>query len=126
MTTRNEGITNQMKAVHVHRVSLLPPEDCWSLLCRKATTNADEERDAQNLKDIGLKIVEKCQGLPLAIKTIGEVLCTKELSRRTWEEVLRSVAWSQTGVPEGVHGALYLSYEDLPAQAVLSLLRLIP
>ncbi|KAJ8492863.1 hypothetical protein OPV22_014584 [Ensete ventricosum] len=115
VTTRNQGITKQMKAVHIHRVNLLPPEDCWSLLCRKATTNADEERDAQNLKDIGLKMVEKCQGLPLAVKTIGGVLCTKELSRRAWVEVLRSVAWSQTGLPQGVHGALYLSYEDLPS-----------
>ena len=89
----------------------------------------DERRrgtDAQDLKDTGMKIVEKCQGLPLAIKTIGGVLCTKELSRRAWEEVLRNVAWSQTGLPEGVHRALYLSYEDLSAQAVLSLLRLIP
>ncbi|THU62344.1 hypothetical protein C4D60_Mb01t04150 [Musa balbisiana] len=37
------------------------------------------------------------------------------LNRNAWEEVLRSAAWSRTGLPEGVHGALNLSYQDLPA-----------
>uniref|UniRef100_A0A804IHI8 NB-ARC domain-containing protein n=2 Tax=Musa acuminata subsp. malaccensis TaxID=214687 RepID=A0A804IHI8_MUSAM len=115
VTTRNAGIARQMKAAHVHEMKLLPPEDGWSLLCKKATMNAVEERDAQDLKDTGMKIVEKCGGLPLAIKTIGGVLCTRGLNRNAWEEVLRSAAWSRTGLPEGVHGALYLSYQDLPS-----------
>nr|CBW30232.1 Disease resistance protein (CC-NBS-LRR) [Musa balbisiana] len=115
VTTRNAGIARQMKATHFHEMKLLPPEDGWSLLCKKATMNAEEERDAQDLKDTGMKIVEKCGGLPLAIKTIGGVLCTRGLNRNAWEEVLRSAAWSRTGLPEGVHGALYLSYQDLPS-----------
>ncbi|CAL9174609.1 unnamed protein product [Musa hybrid cultivar] len=104
VTTRNAGIARQMKAAHVHEMKLLPPEDGWSLLCKKATMNAEEERDAQDLKDTGMKIVEKCGGLPLAIKTIGGVLLVRGLNRNAWEEVLRSATWSQTGLPEGVHG----------------------
>ncbi|XP_064998640.1 disease resistance protein RGA2-like [Musa acuminata AAA Group] len=115
VTTRNAGIARQMKAAHVHEMKLLPPEDGWSLLCKKATMNAEEERDAQDLKDTGMKIVDKCGGLPLAIKTIGGVLCSRGLNRSAWEEVLRSAAWSRTGLPEGVHGALNLSYQDLPS-----------
>ncbi|XP_065000208.1 disease resistance protein RGA2-like [Musa acuminata AAA Group] len=115
VTTRNAGIARQMKAAHVHEMKLLPPEDGWSLLCKKATMNAEEERDAQDLKDTGMKIVEKCGRLPLAIKTIGGVLCSRGLNRSAWEEVLRSAAWSRTGLPEGVHGALNLSYQDLPS-----------
>ncbi|XP_064998323.1 putative disease resistance protein RGA3 [Musa acuminata AAA Group] len=115
VTTRNAGIARQMKAAYVHEMKLLPPEDGWSLLCKKATMNAEEERDAQDLKDTGMKIVEKCGGLPLAIKTIGGVLRDRGLNRSAWEEVLRSAAWSRTGLPEGVHGALYLSYQDLPS-----------
>ncbi|URD93351.1 NB-ARC domain [Musa troglodytarum] len=115
VTTRNEGIARQMKAAHVHEMKLLPPEDGWSLLCKKTTMNTEEERVAQDLKDTGMKIVEKCGGLPLAIKTIAGVLCKRGLDRSAWAEVLRSAAWSRTGLPEGVHGALYLSYQDLPA-----------
>ncbi|URD74136.1 NB-ARC domain containing protein [Musa troglodytarum] len=69
VTTRNAGIARQMKAAHVHEVKLLPSEDGWSLLCKKATMNAEKERDVQDLKNIGMKIVEKCGGLPLAIKS---------------------------------------------------------
>nr|CBW30219.1 Disease resistance protein (CC-NBS-LRR) [Musa balbisiana] len=115
VTTRNVGIATQMKAALVHRMKQLPPEDGWSLLCKKATMNAEEERDAQDLKDTGMKIVEKCGGLPLAIKTIGGVLRDRGLNRSAWEEVLRSAAWSRTGLPDGVHEALYLSYQDLPS-----------
>ncbi|CAD5183447.1 unnamed protein product [Musa acuminata subsp. malaccensis] len=115
VTTRNVGIATQMKAALVHRMKQLPPEDGWSLLCKKATMNAEEERDAQDLKDTGMKIVEKCGGLPLAIKTIGGVLRDRGLNRSAWEEVLRSAAWSRTGLPDGVHAALYLSYQDLPS-----------
>ncbi|XP_065007177.1 putative disease resistance protein RGA3 [Musa acuminata AAA Group] len=115
VTTRNVGIVTQMKAALVHRMKQLPPEDGWSLLCKKATMNAEEERDAQDLKDTGMKIVEKCGGLPLAIKTIGGVLRDRGLNRSAWEEVLRSAAWSRTGLPDGVHAALYLSYQDLPS-----------
>ncbi|XP_064957234.1 putative disease resistance protein RGA3 [Musa acuminata AAA Group] len=115
VTTRNVGIVTQMKAALVHRMKQLPPEDGWSLLCKKATMNAEEERDAQYLKDTGMKIVEKCGGLPLAIKTIGGVLRDRGLNRSAWEEVLRSAAWSRTGLPDGVHAALYLSYQDLPS-----------
>ncbi|XP_064999557.1 putative disease resistance protein RGA1 [Musa acuminata AAA Group] len=115
VTTRNAGIARQMKAAHVHEMKLLPPEDGWSLLCKKATMNAEEERDARDLKDTGMKIVEKCGGLPLAIKTIGGVLRDRGLNRSAWEEVLRSAAWSRTGLPEGVHRALNLSYQDLPS-----------
>ncbi|URE49010.1 Monoglyceride lipase [Musa troglodytarum] len=98
------GIARQIKAAHG-----------WSLPCKKVTMNAEEERDAQDLKDTGMKIVEKCGGLPLAIKTIAGVLCKRGLDRSAWAEVLRSAAWSRTGLPEGVHGTLYLSYQDLPA-----------
>lgn len=37
------------------------------------------------LKDIGLQIIEKCDGLPLAIKVMGGLLCQKEKERRDWE-----------------------------------------
>ncbi|KAF3339393.1 putative disease resistance protein RGA3 [Carex littledalei] len=64
--------------------------------------------------EIGMQIVKKCDGLPLAIKSIGGVLCTKGYSRGNWQAVLRSNVWSMDGLSKDVHHALYLSYEDLP------------
>ncbi|XP_038977050.1 disease resistance protein RGA2-like [Phoenix dactylifera] len=114
VTTRNEQIAKQMMAVHTHYVHKLSSEDSWSLLCKKVVLTG-EEGEIQHLKDIGMEIVKKCDGLPLAIKAVAGVLCTKEKTRRTWNGVLESTAWSSSGLPEEVKGALYLSYEDLPS-----------
>jgi len=42
--------------------------------------------DIENFKDIGMEIVTRCDCLPLAIKTVGGLLCTKERTFRDWEE----------------------------------------
>ena len=62
-----------------------------------------------------MKIVEKCDGLPLSIKVVAGVLVTKGQNKREWENVLNSNAWTITSLPEELRGALYLSYEALPS-----------
>ncbi|XP_073108001.1 putative disease resistance protein RGA3 isoform X1 [Elaeis guineensis] len=114
VTTRNEQITKQMRAVNTHQVHKLSLKDSWLLLCKKVVL-IGEEGEIQHLKDIGMEMVKKCDGLPLAIKAVAGVLCTKERTRRAWSGVLESTAWSTSGLPEEVKGALYLSYEDLPS-----------
>ncbi|XP_038982079.1 disease resistance protein RGA2-like [Phoenix dactylifera] len=114
VTTRNEQIAMQMLAVNIHHVDKLSLEDSWLLLCNKVVLTGDEV-EIQHLKDIGMEIVKKCDGLPLAIRVIAGVLCTKEKTWTAWSRVLESTAWSTSGLPEEVMGALYLSYEDLPS-----------
>ncbi|XP_038982082.1 putative disease resistance RPP13-like protein 1 [Phoenix dactylifera] len=104
----------QMLAMNIHHVDKLSLEDSWLLLCKKVVLTGDEV-EIQHLKDIGMEIVKKCDGLPLAIKATAGVLCTKEKTRKAWNGVLESAAWSTSGLPEEVKGALYLSYEDLPS-----------
>ncbi|KAG1347791.1 putative disease resistance protein RGA3 [Cocos nucifera] len=114
VTTRNEQIAMQMMAVNTHHMDKLSLDDSWSLLCKKVVLTG-EEGEIQHLKDIGMEFVKKCDGLPLAIKAVAGVLCMKEKTRRAWNRVLESTAWSTAGLPEEVMGALYLSYEDLPS-----------
>ncbi|XP_008775257.2 putative disease resistance protein RGA3 [Phoenix dactylifera] len=114
VTTRNEQIAMQMLAVNIHHVDKLSLEDSWSLLCKKVILTGDED-EIQHLKDIGMEIVKKCDGLPLAIKVIAGVLCTKGKTWTAWNRVLESTAWSTSGLPKEVEGGLYLSYEDLPS-----------
>lgn len=42
------------------------------------------------LKDVGLKIIEICDGLPLAVKVMGGLLCQREKERRAWQRVLNN------------------------------------
>ncbi|XP_020094060.1 putative disease resistance protein RGA3 [Ananas comosus] len=112
ITTRYESVAKKMGAVHVHNVKQLSTEHGWMLLSRSVTPN---EEEIHNLRNIGKKIVGKCNGLPLAIKTIAGVLRTRERSKKEWKRVYESKSWSWKELPpQEVMGALYLSYNDLP------------
>nr|CAD1843694.1 unnamed protein product [Ananas comosus var. bracteatus] len=101
-------------AKHVHQVKKMSVDSGWELLCKRTYLEEGEE-DAQSLRSVGVQIVNKCGGLPLAIKLIAGLLTTKKKSRKEWEKVLRSNAWSMSKLPEEFRGALYLSYDDLPS-----------
>nr|CAD1843653.1 unnamed protein product [Ananas comosus var. bracteatus] len=111
VTTRDQNVAMRMGAKHIHQVEKMSVDSGWELLCKK--TYLEEGEDAQSLRSVGVQIVNKCGGLPLAIKVIAGVLTTKEKSRKEWEKVLRSNAWSMSELPEEFRGALYLSYDDL-------------
>ncbi|KAH7659998.1 P-loop containing nucleoside triphosphate hydrolase protein [Dioscorea alata] len=114
VTTRDRNTAMKMRAAHIHNVSKLSSDFGWELLCKKVFTN-NEVSDMQRMKDIGMQIIEKCDGLPIAIKAIASVLLTKDRNKAEWENVLNSDAWTITGLPEELRGALYLSYEALPS-----------
>lgn len=83
------------------------------LNCMQVVSNEIHEADIEMLKDIGMKIIAKCDGLPLAVKVMGGLLCQKERNRSDWEKVLNDSAWSVAGMPEELNYAVYLSYENL-------------
>ncbi|KAM0856306.1 hypothetical protein ACQ4PT_049209 [Festuca glaucescens] len=69
ITTRDEGVARRMRATWpYHHVDTLTPDDAWSLLKKQVLTSEIDEDHIDTLKDIGLKIIQKCSGLPLAIK----------------------------------------------------------
>ncbi|XP_073116182.1 putative disease resistance protein RGA1 [Elaeis guineensis] len=114
ITTRNINIGKQMGAICSHMVEKLSPEDGSSLICKIVSEEGDEQ-DTHDLSDIGMKIVEKYDGLPLPLRTTGGLLRTKAKRPLEWEKILSSPAWSFTELLKGVMGALYLSYQDLPS-----------
>ncbi|KAJ6795388.1 putative disease resistance protein RGA4 [Iris pallida] len=115
VTTRNEAIAMRMGAVHCHRVEKMSDFQSWNFLRKLVFLDDDDEAQTQlALTDTGMRIVKKCDGLPLALKTVAGVLRTKHKTKFEWEKVLRNPAWSMTDLPEGPMGALYLSYQDLP------------
>ncbi|XP_020575067.1 putative disease resistance protein RGA3 [Phalaenopsis equestris] len=114
VTTRDENVAREMGVAHIHPVMQLSVQTSWEILWRRVFVEG-EEREIGMLIDLGVQIVIKCSGLPLAIKAIAGVLAKKEKSRREWEKVLRNDAWSMRNLPEELRGALYLSYDDLPS-----------
>ncbi|GAB4841354.1 hypothetical protein Ancab_022082 [Ancistrocladus abbreviatus] len=113
VTTRNEGVADIMGGFPKVRLHKLSNEDGWSLFSSYAFQSGSSIGADSQLVKIGQKIVEKCDGLPLAIKILGSLLCSK-LERKHWEKVLSS---SILDLPRGnndILPALSLSYCFLP------------
>ncbi|KAK8947658.1 putative disease resistance protein RGA3 [Platanthera guangdongensis] len=115
ITSRDENVARQMGSVHIHPVLQLPVETGWEMLKRKLVMIGGREEEISNLREIGIQIINKCFGLPLAIKAMAGVLAKKEPIAKEWKKVLNNDAWSARKLPEELRGALYLSYDDLPS-----------
>ncbi|XP_062183251.1 putative disease resistance protein RGA3 isoform X2 [Phragmites australis] len=115
VTTRHDMVARGMKAVEpYHHVNKLELEDAWSLLKMEVVKNENDKPDIDMLKDIGMRIIAKCDCLPLAIKVMGGLLRQKKQTRRgDWEKVLKDSIWSVSNLSEELNNAIYLSYEDL-------------
>uniref|UniRef100_A0A3B6IIW0 NB-ARC domain-containing protein n=1 Tax=Triticum aestivum TaxID=4565 RepID=A0A3B6IIW0_WHEAT len=94
ITTRHDTVALCMKVVHYHHVDKLGAKDAWSLLKKQVVTTEKGEPEIEILKDIGLQIIEKCDGLPLAVKVVGGLLCQREKNQRAWQKVLNDDLWS--------------------------------
>uniref|UniRef100_A0A0D9VXM8 AAA+ ATPase domain-containing protein n=1 Tax=Leersia perrieri TaxID=77586 RepID=A0A0D9VXM8_9ORYZ len=115
VTTRNEGVAHRMKARFLHRVDKLRRQDAWSLLKKQIILNKSDEAELDELEDIGMQIIDSCDGLPLAIKMIGGLLLSKSRTRGSWMEITRHSAWSKHEVNDEVNKVVRLSYEELPS-----------
>ncbi|CAD6254594.1 unnamed protein product [Miscanthus lutarioriparius] len=60
-----------------------------------------------------MSIIEKCDGLPLAVKVIGGLLRQRNTRQSDWKNVLNDSTWLVSQMPEDLNYAIYLSYQDL-------------
>ncbi|XP_042467161.1 putative disease resistance protein RGA3 [Zingiber officinale] len=112
-TTRHEDVATDMRADFVHHVEKMDQDNGWELI-RKIVFGDGEDQIISELKEVGMEIVRKCDGLPLAIKVIAGVLFRKERTKREWKNVIESDLWFMKENENEVSKALYLSYENLP------------
>ncbi|XP_062115507.1 putative disease resistance RPP13-like protein 1 isoform X1 [Humulus lupulus] len=71
VTTRSTIVASTMATGQVHHLQTLLNEDCWQLFVKHAFGNNFDQNSNRDLQALGRKIVEKCKGLPLAIKSLG-------------------------------------------------------
>ncbi|XP_031276231.1 putative disease resistance protein RGA3 [Pistacia vera] len=109
VTTRKQNVAKTIGATNMILLGTLSENESWLLFSQMAFSREASE----NLVDIGRKIVAKCKGLPLAIKTLGSLLSFKT-NTREWQNVLDSEMWEIEEVEQGIFPPLLLSYYDLP------------
>ena len=75
VTTRSQKVARITQTTEPHFLRELSPHDSWLLFERYAFKEG-EEPDLR-IKEIGMKIVEMCKGLPLAIRAMGRISYSK-------------------------------------------------
>ncbi|KAL3815108.1 hypothetical protein ACJIZ3_016376 [Penstemon smallii] len=93
-----------------YHLKLLTDDDCLALLAEHSRKSFHGNLDFQK---VGHGLVKRCKGLPLAAKTLGGLLRSKE-TMEEWEDVLNSKIWD---LPEenSILPVLRLSYHHLPS-----------
>ncbi|XVE62415.1 hypothetical protein DITRI_Ditri06bG0116400 [Diplodiscus trichospermus] len=93
VTTRSTKVSDIMGTQPPYRLEYLPENESWSLFKKIAFKDCNLPADMQQeLEDIGREIVGKCNGLPLAVKTIGGLL-RGNVDKNKWKQILRHSTW---------------------------------
>ncbi|XP_061946988.1 putative disease resistance protein RGA1 [Populus nigra] len=111
VTTRIEMVAHRMATASVRHMGRLSEEDSWQLFQQLAFGMRRKEERAQ-LEAIGVSIVKKCGGVPLAIKALGNLMRLKE-SEDQWIAVKESEIWDLREDASEILPALRLSYTNL-------------
>ncbi|XP_062115663.1 putative disease resistance RPP13-like protein 1 [Humulus lupulus] len=114
VTTRSTIVASTMATGQIHHLQTLLNEDCWQLFVKHAFGSNFDQNSNKDLQALGRKIVEKCKGLPLALKSLGGLLRCEQNPKK-WEDILGSDTWEELYKKEGsILPALWLSYRHLP------------
>ncbi|KAM3702029.1 hypothetical protein ACJW31_05G219800 [Castanea mollissima] len=111
VTTRKNNVSEMMESSHKITLGGLSVNDCWLMFSKIAFSNKDLHQ-RRDLEEIGKQLASKCQGLPLAAKTLGSHMRRKN-SKEQWERVLRNSLWEVEDIEKGLLGPLLLSYNEL-------------
>ncbi|KAL7217982.1 hypothetical protein ACSBR2_011247 [Camellia fascicularis] len=117
LTTRKADLASSASKEYygdVYNLQPLTREESWTLFCRKTFM---ENSCPSHLEGISKDILDRCEGLPLAIVAISGLLSTKDKSSvDEWDKINRSLAAELQGNDklQSMMKILSLSYVDLP------------
>ncbi|GMH31602.1 hypothetical protein Nepgr_033446 [Nepenthes gracilis] len=115
VTTRTDDVIMIMGDPLIHRLEGLSHEDSWALF--KQRVFSDETTYPSSFEAIGRKIVDKCKGVPLAIKMLSSLLQPKR-NANVWESIANSEIWELPQDEYGIVPSLLLSFHHLPSSYV--------
>ncbi|XP_031248156.1 putative disease resistance protein RGA4 [Pistacia vera] len=108
VSTRSKTVAEIMGTVSPHFIQGLSLEDSLSLF-KNCAFKDGEGKDFPNLVKIAEDIVGKCQGVPLALRTLGSLLFANT-DEDEWLRTKRSDIWQLKQENEDILPVLKLSY----------------
>ncbi|KAM2601562.1 hypothetical protein COP2_040908 [Malus domestica] len=113
ITTRSEIVANASHTTKLYTLGGLNEEQSWTLFKEMAFEDGNEPHNP-TIKAVGEEVARKCQGVPLAIRTIGGMLRTKH-HEIEWlnfkEKKLSKISQKENDILP----TLKLSYDVLPS-----------
>uniref|UniRef100_A0A0D9XQI6 AAA+ ATPase domain-containing protein n=1 Tax=Leersia perrieri TaxID=77586 RepID=A0A0D9XQI6_9ORYZ len=113
ITTRQGDVAALAQPTRQLKVKKLEHNDAFKLFCKKAFHNSKYIKCPQDLEKLAHDIVDGCQGVPLAIVTIGGLLSSMEPENYVWNEMYKQLG-DELVNNNHVQAILNLSYRDLP------------
>ncbi|CAL4994180.1 unnamed protein product [Urochloa decumbens] len=113
ITTRQEHVASLAQPRRQLKLKPLEHSDAFNLFCRKAFYNRMECKCPQDLENLANNIVERCQGLPLAIVSLGGMLSSLPALDYVWNEMYKQLR-GELANNDHVRAILNLSYHDTP------------
>ncbi|XP_020211019.1 putative disease resistance protein RGA4 [Cajanus cajan] len=114
VTTRSCVTASMMGTVPSYTLEGLSMEDSLSLFVKWAFKDG-EEKKYPYLVSIGREIVKKCKGVPLAVRTLGSLLFSKD-NREEWELVRDNAVWNSAKSEAAMWPALKISFDQMPSK----------
>ncbi|CAL5049985.1 unnamed protein product [Urochloa decumbens] len=115
ITTRRKDVSSLAADNYVIELKTLEYAKSWELFCKKAFRSSKDSICPENIRSWANKIVAKCQGLPLAIVTIGSILAYRD-KEHEWAFFYKQLSWQLANNPElsWISNVLNMSLNDLP------------
>ncbi|XP_031492041.1 putative disease resistance protein RGA3 [Nymphaea colorata] len=95
MTSRNKNVSYGMRAFYMHELREFSFDQSWELFLKETLREGQTEEDLvmHKIRHVGKRIVRKCGGLPLVIKTVVSMMHTKKMHTEDWKFIEGSKIW---------------------------------
>ncbi|KAG2481051.1 hypothetical protein PVAP13_J683279 [Panicum virgatum] len=112
LTSRNRNVAEAVESTDLSKLSSLSKDDSWTVFTQ--IIGEDIKGLDSELLEVGREIVNKCGGVPLAIKVLANVLRGKTRIEQ-WKAVRDSNLLDAEDKEHRVLASLMLSYSHLPS-----------
>ncbi|XP_039128026.1 LOW QUALITY PROTEIN: putative disease resistance protein RGA3 [Dioscorea cayenensis subsp. rotundata] len=116
-TQIEEFVSKKRLPSFLHHLKGLSSEDSWSFFRESSCLNQlSSIENVAELEEVGMEIVTKLDGLPLAIRMVG-CLLHSNIELDEWKMILNADVWKSNPnelLLYGIPAALWLSYQYLP------------
>jgi len=116
LTTREARVAALASRGHILTLEALSEDKAWELFCKNAFPRDTNHECPAELKPSSEEIVSKCQGLPLAIVSVGSLLRVRDKSLEEWRRVNDQLSWEiiNNSSLDHIRNVLHLSFIYLP------------